>query len=741
MNIFKKRPLSLILCIMMGGFSLFTFVPYIFKISIFCIGLISLLALVLFPIIKKKKIPIICIVSFLVSALFSSIFFEYIFFPNNYGNEYVDIEAKVITLEQEDDFTKIIFSVETVNDDKAFDKRMITWYYGDVTELSSGDKITFQGKIVILDEEYEKETRTYYVSNGISATVTVKNQITKVEDGRPYLESIFTDFRRSLGDKIVKSVGNNEGSLFVALLFGDTDRMSPEFKNEFRSLGLTHILAVSGMHLTILCGALTKLLSIFKIDKRLILGIALVFCVFFMLITGMPSSIVRAGLMFIISTLLYLFVGCRDGITNLFIAATLILAFQPFAVYDIGFWLSAIATFGILLASGLIGRKYVKSSRPRKLIKGLVFSFYYSLFAVVATIGISSLVFGTVSVLSIPTTIVFSVITEIYLYAGLILLPICSFLPAVKSIMSVMMEGMCNLSSLLCEIPLIYNSARFPATLLLSILTTVLLFGFCIIKTKHKKTFVSIFAILLISVYSLSIILTAALKNSDTVIYSSNSGDRFLINSQNETTLVDYSGYDTNDIYSAISFVNDNKLTEIDNYMVFNYSYWLDNNIDKIILKLSPKKILLPLPNEPDEDIISTEIYMKTINYGIELVFYEENQVLSFGKIKMSMISRMRISEGKACSVAFFYEDKVYGYLSRGAMFGGNEPEELLYISSSLIFGGYGDEKSYDTVIYSITDKLTVINNNSKDVKFSKGLDLSDIKIFTQSKNYTFIKR
>ena len=74
-------------------------------------------------------------------------------------------------------------------------------------------------------------------------------------------------------------------------------------------------------------------------------------------------------------------------------------------------------------------------------------------------------------------------------------------------------------------------------------------------------------------------------------------------------------------------------------------------------------------------------------------------------------------------------------------MFGGNEPEELLYVTSSLIFGGYGDEVENDTVIYSISKKIEIINIASNDVKFSNELDLENVSIISKSKDYTFIKR
>lgn len=151
----------------------------------------------------------------------------------------------------------------------------------------------------------------------------------------------------------------DEAGLMMGILLGDTSTVPPDVKADFKTTGLSHILAVSGLNVTILvaaCGFLfTSALAGFDTPGRLTPGRFLVFgvtaaaIVFYMALCGFAPSIVRAGIM----GLAALAAPLTGRQTNVFAAmaaaAFVLLIIDPSTVFNIGFQLSFAATISIIL--------------------------------------------------------------------------------------------------------------------------------------------------------------------------------------------------------------------------------------------------------------------------------------------------------------------------------------------------------------------------------------------------------
>ena len=157
-------------------------------------------------------------------------------------------------------------------------------------------------------------------------------------------EFIFADMVNSIRS-IPQKVLGEKGAYVSGVLFGDKSGMNSETKSFFRKAGISHILAVSGLHIGILMNALALALKKCKKKPRLfILYFALVLM---MTLSGFSPSVLRAGLMMAI----YLFadvIGERYNLLHsLFIAGTIVLMINPYILFDAGFLLSFTATLGI----------------------------------------------------------------------------------------------------------------------------------------------------------------------------------------------------------------------------------------------------------------------------------------------------------------------------------------------------------------------------------------------------------
>ena len=139
------------------------------------------------------------------------------------------------------------------------------------------------------------------------------------------------------------------GALASAVLLGDKSGLSGELTRDFGRSGISHMFALSGLHMSILIGGVVLLLRRLTLHRRIvsILTIPLIFG--YLLLTGFSLSAVRAGLMLLFVLVLGFFSRTPDSVTSLFLAVSAILFIVPSAVASVGLWMSFSAVFGLLV--------------------------------------------------------------------------------------------------------------------------------------------------------------------------------------------------------------------------------------------------------------------------------------------------------------------------------------------------------------------------------------------------------
>lgn len=134
----------------------------------------------------------------------------------------------------------------------------------------------------------------------------------------------------------------------TAMCTGDKTALSPDVTFGFRQAGLSHLLAVSGLHMAILAQAVLGLLRFLRVPRRwAALGAAGV-VVPFMLLTGMTPSVVRSGVMCLVLLAGQLLRRRADSRNSLGFALLLLVLPNPYVVLDVGLQLSFAATVGLV---------------------------------------------------------------------------------------------------------------------------------------------------------------------------------------------------------------------------------------------------------------------------------------------------------------------------------------------------------------------------------------------------------
>lgn len=174
-------------------------------------------------------------------------------------------------------------------------------------------------------------------------------------------------------DKIPLRVQDRE--VLAALTLGDKYQLSHEVRDIYSHVGVSHVLALSGLHLGILMFFLLlvlKPLCRYHCGRIISMVLALTLIWFFVFLTGMGLSLLRAAVMYSLFCLLMLRRYSGNGLNNLAVAAFLLLCVQPDALFDIGFQLSFLSVFSILIFS-----PYYNGLRPRNKILGFLTDFVF----------------------------------------------------------------------------------------------------------------------------------------------------------------------------------------------------------------------------------------------------------------------------------------------------------------------------------------------------------------------------
>lgn len=139
-----------------------------------------------------------------------------------------------------------------------------------------------------------------------------------------------------------------EVSLLRGVVFGIQEGFDQKLKEAFQTTGMMHVVAASGMNVTMLAGFLLPCFSRLVKRQQAVL-LTIVFLMFYALLAGLSPSILRATLMASISFIGLLLGRQRSALIALFLTGCIMLSITPSILFDIGFQLSFAATLGILL--------------------------------------------------------------------------------------------------------------------------------------------------------------------------------------------------------------------------------------------------------------------------------------------------------------------------------------------------------------------------------------------------------
>ena len=247
---------------------------------------------------------------------------------------------------------------------------------------------------------------------------------------RPFMASILA-LRRAARLEIYSQPGmEDERDVMAGMAFGFKSGISTETTRMFRALGVSHLLAVSGLHTALLAQAMLALLRFLKTPRKTASLLTAGFVLLFVALTGFTPSAVRAGVMSMVMLLGLLFGREPDSLNSLGLALLVIALPNPYAACDVGLLLSAAATFGILVLHPPMkratadrlkekGGAYALLARPVNAVMVTLAATLSTLPVILVTFGTISLISPLANLLMVPVSSVVTVATCLGAFLGL----------------------------------------------------------------------------------------------------------------------------------------------------------------------------------------------------------------------------------------------------------------------------------------------------------------------------------
>lgn len=368
---------------------------------------VALLFLFILFLLISIKFKFLSIVSLAFAIAFVIIFLFTLFYKNNVEpitnlkDKTATVYGQVIDFPNEyTDYTQ--YKIKVLN----FDELGIEKSFKINCYLTNKNNIEIYDNIKANVEFYEikKDKKSGNFAKGIYIG-TETSDLKFVSKGKSpnFIMSAIVSLRKKVKLLLNENIGKEQLGVIEALTIGDKTNLSYDTRQIFSRCGLSHMLAISGFHLSLIFMSLYKILGIMRIKKSVSCVICILLAIFYAAMTGFSMSVIRALIAFIVVMLGFLLNQQPDTLNSLGLATIIILLINPYSILDIGFLLSVFSLFGIVVLSDELNelcKRDIKNKVLAKLYKGTYQTFNQSFAATIVIMPLLAFFFGNIPILS-----------------------------------------------------------------------------------------------------------------------------------------------------------------------------------------------------------------------------------------------------------------------------------------------------------------------------------------------------
>ena len=545
-----------------------------------------------------------------------------------YDNKNISIEGTIISDIEEKEYN-YTFTIRTKGDyflvNLKKNKEEISLEYGDKLQISGEYQEPNKAR------NYKGfDYKNYLKINKIYGIIRVDlytNIIIKHQKNLSNFKLLIHKIREKLKQNIQELLTKETYALGIGILIGDNSRINEKIVEDFKNSNLSHMLAVSGAHINYVVLTVSILFTKKRAGIKAQRVVTIMMMLFFMELTQMTSSVVRAGISCIIYMLASLLYRKADVINAMAISTLLILLNNPFKLFDIGFQLSYAGTLGIILFCKLINIPI-----KNKLLKYLKDSIIISISANIFIIPIMMYQFNTISITFILSNLLagpllgISIILEIIvLLISFMSINIAAIPAKVLNILLILIINIANWFSNI-EISKIY----VITPQIISIVAYYLICAAIILKQKNRK----IIVIIMLTVLIVNFFPTP--KKLRINFIDVGQGDSTLIRTEtNKVILIDSGGSTASSSFDVgnkvlLPYLLDRRIKKIDFIIVSHFDADHCQAFETVIDNINVRKVVVC------KQLMITQEYLNIINKckkkNIKIIVVERGDKLKIDK-------------------------------------------------------------------------------------------------------------
>jgi len=740
MQIFRRKPFMLCcFCFIISAVTSFFVAGVVKIIAAFTVLGLALATVILLVCLKKRDVRIRLAV-LLVALIMSGVSFgESYFYYDVYSSAFepyigeMPVIADVTLLKERNydtHYAEYLVRVNSVNGDP-FDSKAILRVEGEAG-VSVGQKVEVIAQCVALDEyALTKSARLSYVSDGILGAFSVDEEHSHTIKINERINGFsFSELNDRITYRTEFLLDGEPCRLAMAMLLGRRDRLSETTERDFSRAGISHMLALSGLHLAVLTGAFDLILRKFGVPKLIRCCLLPPVMLGYLCLTGFALSTVRAAVMLTAVYFAFIIASPIDKMTVLFASCTAILALSPSAVADIGFWMSYLATFGLILMSPHISGIFRKlktsgaSLSPKALffalLKSIGQSLLITLTAIMSVLALTQIAFGELSLVSLAANLVCGPFVSLLLVLSVLFL-IFSGTPVIGGVIGNLIDktggAMLRISSFFSDVENACVSLEFLFAKIIVIAFTVIISVMLVIKIKRKAFIVM--PVVLCSV-AFAICFFGFIMNekdkADIVYLRRGESETFIVTSGVNAALIDVGDGNYSNYAAAWKEAHSSGITELESLVITHYHTVHGYSVSKLFSSVKVRRLMLPYPETKDDFYVVKRLYGVAEKHGVECVLYErEENVAVFDKVSVRLLPYNMLERSVQPAVCFEIE------------FG---KSKTVYVGSSYLESEYNDALNEiladcDNVIYGThgpnpNERYSIDGaNNAKEIVFA----------------------
>ena len=530
-----------------------------------------------------------------------------------------------------------------------------------------GDVLSLRGKIVIpekLGNPYEFDYKKYLNSKNIVAQISTYDvEVVDVKKSNIFLKIIYS-FKDRVSDRIDSIMPEIESNLFKSMLYGDDKFLDEDIKEDFEKSGLSHLLAVSGSNLAMI------MMIILYISKKMNKNISVIFVVIIGYILcafcSFEMSILRASIFLVISTSFKNKEKSLNTYLKIFLSFLCIVIYNPYSVFNIGMIMSYLAVISMVMFQSkilsfldirlktILGIKYVKPKKFKKVIYNIVYtiilSLSFTLSVQILLFPIQIYFFNSFTLISFLSNLVISYIDNIFAIIGYTTI-LLSFIPYISNILLnttyILLRVIIYISKFCASLDILNISLATPNIL------SLIIYYICILLLNNKKYVIlyvkkSLKKIVYLCIkicYLLSIIyiFTSYIYlnyfNNYVIFFNVEQGNMALIHYNNLNVIFDIGSTKENLASNIIiNYLKKKNITKIDAVVLSHFHTDHINGInEKLLDEVKIEKVIYARPKEKQEEY---DTLMSCINKrNISKIEVTKGENIQIGNMNIYFVS------------------------------------------------------------------------------------------------------